>query len=99
MAGLEAIPLERVLSSPRARCVQTVAPLAAARGITVESVSELDEGAPPALTRRLLAELAGEPCALCSHADVIWGVLAGLVEAGVLVGGGVRYDPAGAMAP
>jgi len=73
LAGYE---IERVLSSPYLRCTQTVAPLAAARGLAVEPTDDLAEGAGPAgvdLSRRLLAE-AGYTV-LCSHGDVVEEVL------------------------
>ena len=38
-------PLERVLSSPYVRCTETVAPLAARRGLEVEEHDALAEGA------------------------------------------------------
>lgn len=66
----------RVLSSPYLRCTQTVAPLAAARGLAVEPCDDLAEGggrAGVALVRRLLAE--PEDTVLCSHGDVVEEVL------------------------
>jgi phosphohistidine phosphatase SixA len=71
----------RVLSSPYLRCTQTVAPLAAARGLAVEPCDDLAEGegrAGVALVRRLLAEkpTAEAPTTvLCSHGDVVEAVL------------------------
>jgi 8-oxo-(d)GTP phosphatase len=64
--------IDRVLSSPYLRCTQTVAPLAAARGSTVEPCDDLAEGqghAGIALARRLLAEPGYT--VLCSHGDVV----------------------------
>jgi 8-oxo-dGTP diphosphatase len=68
--------IERVLSSPYLRCTQTVAPLAAARGLAVEPCDDLAEGeghAGVALARRVL----GEPgdTVLCSHGDVVEEIL------------------------
>ncbi len=71
--------IERVLSSPYLRCTQTVAPLAAARGLAVEPSDDLAEGEGPAglaLVRRLLTE-PGD-IVLCSHGDVVEEVLDGL---------------------
>lgn len=68
--------IERVLSSPYLRCTQTVAPLAAGRGLAVEPCDDLAEGegrAGVALVRRLLAEPAAT--VLCSHGDVVEEVL------------------------
>ena len=81
LAGYE---IDRVLSSPYLRCTQTVAPLAAARGLAVEPCDDLAEGegeAGVALAHGLL----GEPryTVLCSHGDVVEEVLDAL---------GVRRD-------
>lgn len=69
LAGFE---VDRVLSSPYLRCTQTVAPLAAARGLAVEPCDDLAEGegrAGIALAQRLLAE--PRYTVLCSHGDVV----------------------------
>jgi 8-oxo-(d)GTP phosphatase len=59
--------IERVVSSPFDRCVQTVEPLAAARGLEVEPADELAEGAGSDRVRSLLAGLAGSAAAVCGH--------------------------------
>ena len=63
----------RVLSSPFARCMQTVAPLAQRRGLNVEPRAELAEGASRAVLERLLHELRDADAAsvLCTHGDVL----------------------------
>jgi 8-oxo-(d)GTP phosphatase len=71
VAKLEPYAVERVLSSPFERCVQTVEPLAAARGLDVETTEVLGDGAGPDGVRRLLGELAGSPVVLCGHAGEI----------------------------
>jgi 8-oxo-dGTP diphosphatase len=68
--------IDRVLSSPYLRCTQTVAPLAAARGLAVEPCDDLAEGegrAGIALARGLLSGPAHT--VLCSHGDVVEEVL------------------------
>ena len=73
LAGYE---IDRVLSSPYLRCTQTVAPLAAARGLAVEPSDDLAEGegrAGIALTRRLRIEPGY--AVLCTHGDVVEEVL------------------------
>jgi 8-oxo-dGTP diphosphatase len=63
--------LRRVVSSPYVRCVDTVAPLAAALGVPVEEDERLAEGAGPGAD-----ELLQEDGVLaCTHGDVVWGVL------------------------
>ncbi|HVL06005.1 MAG TPA: phosphoglycerate mutase family protein [Acidimicrobiales bacterium] len=73
LAGYE---IDRVLSSPYLRCTQTVAPLAAARGLAVEPCDDLAEGEGQAgisLTRRLLSH--DHHTVLCSHGDVVEEIL------------------------
>lgn len=98
----------RVVSSPYLRCSQTVAPLAAARGLAVEPSDELAEGAATeglALVHSLLTG-AGDTV-LCTHGDVMEHVLDGLGvrrdgwarkgETWVLDAGGGRRIPAPAV--
>lgn len=77
------------MSSEALRCVQTVAPLAAARRIEVEVTAVLTEGAG---MRRLLDLLAAEAAAsgdlvLCSHGDLIPAALSRLLHDGMTVSG------------
>jgi len=65
LAGHE---LERILSSPYLRCVQTVEPLAAARGLELETREELAEGAG---AEALLGVLPTGATVLCVHGDVL----------------------------
>jgi 8-oxo-dGTP diphosphatase len=80
-------PVERILSSPYVRCIQTVEPLAAARGLRVEPTEELAEGAGIGPLRRLLAEVGS--AALCSHGDVIQEFVEWMHHRGVAVDGGL----------
>ena len=68
---LEEASIERVVSSPYVRCVQSVEPLAAACGLRVELRDELAEGAQRAAAFRLVRELDGTGAVLCSHGDVL----------------------------
>ena len=63
-------------SCPYLRCTQTVAPLAAARGLAVEPSDDLAEGAGQAGVA-LATRLVHEPAftVLCSHGDVVEEVL------------------------
>src|SRR5947209_8335702 len=70
--SLHTIPLERVLSSPYRRCVETVEPLARARDLRIEETDALAEGAGLEAVLALLRELAGRPSALCTHGDVMY---------------------------
>jgi phosphohistidine phosphatase SixA len=60
----------RIVSSPYTRCVQSVEPLADARGLQVEAVDALAEGAGEAAALELFRSL-GVPAVACVHGDLI----------------------------
>ncbi len=70
--------ITRVISSPYRRCVQTVAPLAAALGLELEIHEALAEG-PGGPAIDLARSLANEAAVLCSHGDIIPAILDALV--------------------
>ena len=76
-AALADRPVRRILSSPYVRCVDTVVPLGRALGLPVEALDTLAEGSYVADALDLLGSLAGAEgdSVLCSHGDVIPGVL------------------------
>jgi 8-oxo-dGTP diphosphatase len=86
------VDLRRVLSSPYVRCVQTVQPLAEARGLQVEETDDLAEGAGLQQTLRLIRELAGTPAAMCTHGDIMFEVSEHLVGLGLIRPEEVRYE-------
>lgn len=63
-------PLDRLVSGGYLRCTQTLEPLAAERGIAIETAPALEEGASRAATLRLLADL-GDRAAVSTHGDVL----------------------------
>jgi phosphohistidine phosphatase SixA len=68
LAGLlGALGIDRIVSSPYLRCVQTVEPLGAALGLAVEHDDRLAEGSGDA-ARELLA---GAGVVACTHGDVV----------------------------
>jgi 8-oxo-dGTP diphosphatase len=73
---LRPYPIQRILSSPFVRCVETVQPLAAKLGLPIEERPELAEGA-GAAAAALVPDLAGA-AVLCSHGDVLPDLLAAL---------------------
>jgi 8-oxo-(d)GTP phosphatase len=83
VAMLDGSPIERLISSPHVRCMQTLEPLASERGLTVEESEDLAEGAGPARALALLSEVSEKPTVLCSHGDVIQEVLQHLSAAGL----------------
>ena len=73
---LAAFSVDRVLSSPYDRCVQTVEPLAASKGLTVEVREELGEERQSTDGAQLVRSLAGQPVAVCVNgglSDVAFG--------------------------
>jgi 8-oxo-dGTP diphosphatase len=68
---LEPYEIARILSSPHVRCLQTVEPLAAARGLEIETTDALADGAGPDRVRQLLEEARGTATVLCGHGDEI----------------------------
>jgi 8-oxo-dGTP diphosphatase len=60
----------RILTSPYTRCVQTVEPLAEARGLPVEAVDSLAEGAGEAAALDLFRGLEA-PGVACVHGDLV----------------------------
>jgi broad specificity phosphatase PhoE len=73
---LEGHPISQILSSPYDRCVQTVEPLAAQRGLAVEQRDELGEERQHDEGVALVRSLLGEPVAVCVHgglSDAVFG--------------------------
>jgi phosphohistidine phosphatase SixA len=64
-------PIARVLSSPATRCIETVEPLAEARGLTVETDGWLAEGSGARPCIEAILALGEGGVALCSHGDLI----------------------------
>lgn len=75
-----------LLSSPYTRCVETIEPLAAAHGLTVDTTASLAEGAGPAGVLALV-ESADAPLVLCTHGDIVGDVVTLLDRRGVRVRG------------
>lgn len=66
--------IDQILTSPAVRCVETVTPLAAARGLHVDAHKDLAEGSTYEAVA-LVRSLVGTSAAMCSHGDVIPRVL------------------------
>jgi broad specificity phosphatase PhoE len=83
LALMAAYPVTRVLSSPTERCRQTVAPLAAQRGLGVEDADALglDGGQDELL--RLVRDPGLEGAVLCTHGEVIERLFGRLQAAGL----------------
>ena len=68
---LQDATFDRVLSSPFVRCMETVVPIAAARGLPVEPVEALAEGAPVDEALALVRKHSSPGAILCIHGDVM----------------------------
>ena len=84
-ATLASRPVRRILSSPYVRCVDTVVPLGRALRLPVETCDELTEGSYVNSAFELLGSLASAEgdSVLCSHGDVIPGLLWVLAQYGL----------------
>jgi 8-oxo-(d)GTP phosphatase len=71
VAALAGQPLNRIVSSPYVRCVQTVEPLAGARGLEIELDDRLGADRLHDVPQ-VLAELEGQDAAVCTHGDLPW---------------------------
>lgn len=71
--------LERIVSSPHARCLETVRAIALARGLAVESREELVPDAPLDAIRALLGELPDDSL-VCTHREVFERLFGGEVR-------------------
>lgn len=69
--ALGTVGVERILSSPYVRCLQTVEPLGALLGMEVEAHRALAEDPDRGELAELLDDVAGSATVLCTHGDVI----------------------------
>jgi broad specificity phosphatase PhoE len=77
-------PIDRILSSPYVRCLQTVEPLAARRKLPIEPRKDLEEGAGGESVIRIVEDAKGQNVVLCTHGDVVEELLERLIEQGVV---------------
>ncbi|HJU57528.1 MAG TPA: NUDIX hydrolase [Actinomycetota bacterium] len=84
----QGLDVERILSSPFVRCVQTVAPLGEARGLGVETIPELAEGTGLDDAVALLGSLDHRPTVMCGHGSEIQDLVERLEASGATVEGG-----------
>jgi 8-oxo-dGTP diphosphatase len=82
---LEGYPISRILSSPYDRCVQTVEPLAAQRGLAIEERDELGEERQHRDGAALVRSLSGRPVAVCVHGGLSDAVLGERLKKGQLL--------------
>ena len=77
--ALAGFPIERIVTSPHARCVETVRPLASLLGLVLESHDALTPDSSRSSALALLEELPPESL-LCTHREVIERLFDGEVQ-------------------
>lgn len=75
VGALTVLGVDRLVSSPYVRCIQTLEAAAAALDLPIENRDELAEGASAETVHLLLEDLAGTTPALCTHGDVVEALL------------------------
>jgi broad specificity phosphatase PhoE len=88
-------PIDRILSSPYVRCLQTVEPLAARRKLPIEPRKDLEEGAGGESVIRLVQDAKGQNIVLCTHGDVVEELLERLIEQGLVARSKASSEKAG----
>jgi 8-oxo-(d)GTP phosphatase len=91
--ALASFKVMQVLSSPFIRCLQTVEPLAAARGLTVEVRDELGERWQETAGAALVRSVAGDPVVVCGHGGLAEAALGPEHELGKAVALVVDFGP------
>ena len=82
-----------LVSSPSARCVQSLEPLSARTGLPIQEHEALEEGADVDRARELvLAGAVVGPAVLCTHGDVQQGVIESLAASRVPLTGPLEYE-------
>lgn len=89
---LEPFPVTAIFSSPFLRCVQTVVPLAHARGIEVEQSRELAEGHGVEAVMRFMRNASFDQVVLSTHGDIVWELVEDLVKRRVIKAGEGGYE-------
>lgn len=82
-AALQGSGIERIVTSPFLRCIETVEPLAKATGAKIEISEALAEGPDVDAAYDLVDSLVGANAVLCSHGDVIPATINRLVWLGL----------------
>jgi 8-oxo-dGTP pyrophosphatase MutT (NUDIX family)/phosphohistidine phosphatase SixA len=88
LVGLfDRLDVARIVSSPFVRCVQTVEPLATARGLPLETADELAEGIEVERAVALVRSLDDRPTVLCGHGREIEALVGSFEKDGASVEG------------
>jgi len=89
---LAAFSIARAISSPSARCKQTIEPLCAARRLKMEVSTSLAEGTDTDEVVDFVNACADRPSVLCSHGDAVGDVMTLLPREGLAVESDVRWE-------
>ncbi len=81
---LKKVAVTAVFSSPYLRCVQTVEPLAKARGLAVQESSDLAEGRGVTGLYTFFNNADLDDVVLCTHGDLVWELVEDLTSRRVL---------------
>lgn len=84
---LDGRKVDRIVSSPYVRCVQSLEPLARERALPIEESEALAEGAQLSEVLDLVVELDGVAAVMCSHGDVIQELVEHLSGDGMVIEG------------
>ncbi len=76
-------PIDRIVTSPFVRCLQTVDPLSSTVGVSVETSDAIAEGARLSQALRLVEKLFDQDSVLCTHGDVMRDLLDHFARHGV----------------
>jgi 8-oxo-dGTP diphosphatase len=87
-------PIDVIVSSPARRCMQTVAPLAAYRGLSLLVTEHLDTRADLDEARKVLTELEGMRAVLSTHREVMERILPAAKGEGAKLKGGMKWPKA-----
>jgi 8-oxo-dGTP diphosphatase len=91
LVRLRSCPVERILSSPALRCVQTIEPLARERGLPVERSDALDRDADAAELLDLVRGPLRRGTVLCTHGESLGRLLPTLVAGGLSVSAPLQW--------
>ena len=83
---LEDAHFDRLLSSPYVRCMETVVPLSGERGVAIEPVDALAEGATLDEALALVRKHAAGGAVFCTHGDIVPMLLEHYANQGVDIG-------------
>lgn len=79
------VPMRRLLSSPTRRCLDTLEPLARRTGLTLATSAALDVDTTTDDVVELLRGADADQAVLCTHGEVMGGVLDWLIGQGVVI--------------